>query len=101
MSDATAGVTTHWRARPAHEFVSSQLGDDYAVYHRPSGRTHFLNAAAADLLERVLLQPRTAAAAAAELAAGEGAPGSAEFVAVVAESLSRLEYLGLIERCEP
>ena len=97
----TAGGKTHWRAGPADDLVWSELGDDYVVYHRPSGRTHFLNSATADLLGHVLAEPRTAAAAADELAAREGAPGSSAFVAAVAESLSRLEHLGLIERCEP
>jgi len=99
MSETAAVGETRWRAGPAHELVWSEFGGAYVVYHRLSGRTHFLNAATADLLENVLAEPRSAATAAAELAAHEGAPSSAEFVAAVAKSLSHLEYLGLIERC--
>jgi PqqD family protein of HPr-rel-A system len=101
MSDRTAGGDTRWRARPAHELVWSDLGGAYVVYHRPSGRTHFLNGATADLLQYVLAEPRTARAAGEELAAREGAAVEAGFFAAVTESLARLEHLGLIERCEP
>jgi len=100
MSDAGIAGEARWRAGPAHELAWSAFGADYVVYHRPSGRTHFLNAATADLIENVLVEPRTVEGAALELAAREGAPSDAEFVAAVAESLARLEHLGLILRCE-
>ena len=101
MSNTTTGGGICWRAGPARELAWSALGDAYVVYHRPSGRTHFLNAATADLLEHVLAEPRTAEDAAEALATREGAPGSSEFFAAVAQSLALLEHLGLVERCEP
>ena len=101
MNDATTAEETRWRARPGHDLVWSQLGDTYVAYHRPSGRTHFFNAATADLIEHVLGVPRTVRAAADELAAREEAAADAAFVAAVADTLARLAHLGLIERCEP
>jgi PqqD family protein of HPr-rel-A system len=74
------------------------MDDTYIVYHRPSGKTHFLNGATADLLEHVLLAARTTRAAAEELAAREGAVADAAFSSAVEESLRQLEHLGLIER---
>lgn len=99
MSDTAPGETG-WRARSASELVWSQFGEVYVVYHRPSGRTHFLNFATADLLAHVLAKPRSAQHAADELAARQGATGGPDFCAAVAASLRHLEHLGLIERCE-
>jgi PqqD family protein of HPr-rel-A system len=101
MNDTQASEKNRWRAGPSDNLVWSEFEDAYVVYHRPSGRTHFLNAATADLLDHVLTAPRTARAAAEELAAREGAVGDSAFFAAVAESLSHLEHLGLIERCDP
>jgi PqqD family protein of HPr-rel-A system len=99
MSDTTAGET-RWRTGPSHDLAWAELGDAYVVYHRPSGRTHFLNSATADLLQHVLAEPRTARTAAEELAARENSVGDAAFFSAVAESLTHLEHLGLIQRCE-
>jgi PqqD family protein of HPr-rel-A system len=99
MSGSTRVEEARWRAGPANELVWSELGTDYVAYHRPSGRTHFFNAATAVLLEHVLAVPRTAAAAADELAAREHAAIDADFVAAVADSLAHLASLGLIEPC--
>jgi PqqD family protein of HPr-rel-A system len=87
-----------WRGGRADELVWAELGDDFVVYHRPSGRTHFFNAATATLLKHVLVEPRSAVAAADELAAREEAVGDAGFFAAVEASLAHLEHLGLVER---
>jgi PqqD family protein of HPr-rel-A system len=100
MTGTTAIAVNRWRTRPSHELEWADLGGAYAVYHRPSGTTHFLNTATADLLKHVLAEPRTARVAAEELASREGAIGDSAFFAAVAENLARLEHLGLIERCD-
>jgi PqqD family protein of HPr-rel-A system len=100
MDDSTAVEDILWRARPADDLVWSQLGDAFVAYHRPSGRTHFLNVPTAELLAHVLGEPRTARSAAEQLAAREGADSDATFVAAVAQSLLQLEHLGLVDRCE-
>jgi PqqD family protein of HPr-rel-A system len=96
-------MTTHraarsWRARPADEVVWRALDDDYVLYHRGSGKTHFLNAASNDLLREVLTAAKTAAEAAEALARHEGVSAGPEFVAVVAEALEQLDHLGLVDR---
>jgi PqqD family protein of HPr-rel-A system len=77
-----------------------QWGDTYVAYHRPSGKTHFLNGVMAELLGSVLVTERTADSVAEELAARQGAAVDPDFRAAVADSLAQLDYLGLIERCE-
>ncbi len=89
-----------WRARQAQDLVWAEFGSDFVVYHRPSGKTHFLNAATAALLREVLIDPKPARAAAAALAAAENAAEDGDFFAAVAGSLAQLEYLGLVERLD-
>jgi PqqD family protein of HPr-rel-A system len=87
-----------WRARPEHELVWARFDDEYVAYHRPSGKTHYLNAAAATLLTKVLAEPKSAAAAADDLAVAQDAPGDGAFFGEVADLLQHLEHLGLVER---
>jgi PqqD family protein of HPr-rel-A system len=87
-----------WLAAPGADLAWRRIGDEYVVYHRPSGKTHFLNPPSAHLLLDLLRQPRTAAAAAAALAAAETAEAGEEYRAAVTRLLFRLEELGLVER---
>ena len=100
MTELDSSHEPAWRAGPAQDLVWADFGDDSIVYHRPSGKTHFLNGATALLLKTVLLEPKTARIAAEELAAREQAVGDAEFFATVAASLERLAHLGLVELVE-
>jgi PqqD family protein of HPr-rel-A system len=68
------------------------------IYHRPSGKTHFINAATAFLLEQGLEQPATVEAAARAVAEARGVVVDDELRADVGDTLLRLEELGLIER---
>jgi PqqD family protein of HPr-rel-A system len=95
-TDPQRGVA--WRASGLDNLVWAAYDDDYIVYHRASGKTHFLNAATATLLTRVLETPKAAAEAAAELAAIEQAAVDDGFVAAVEASLHDLEHLGLVEQ---
>lgn len=94
-----SGPETRWRSGSPQDLAWAEFDADFVVYHRPSGKTHLLNAASAALLRQVLLEPKDARAAAEELAAGEGAVGDAGFLAAVVAALAQLEHLGLIERC--
>ena len=51
ISDASV-----WRSSAA-DCVWAIYGDDYVVFHRPSGKTHFLNAAGHRLLTEILDRP--------------------------------------------
>lgn len=97
MADEDAARQPLWRARRAEDLVWAAFDDIHVVYHRPSGKTHFLNTASARLLRDVLTVPRSAAAAAEALAASEQAAVAPEFLAAVAQSLVHLERLGLAE----
>lgn len=68
-----------------------------ALYHRPSGRTHFLNPTSVVLIERL----NEKAATAEELAAGLAGQGDVRFAADVASVIDRFEQVGLVRRQRP
>ena len=94
----SSSAAPSWRARPADEVVWLALDDDYVLYHRGSGKTHFLNAASNHLLREVLTAPRTAVEAAEALARHEGVAAEPELITVVTETLEQLDHLGLVDR---
>lgn len=71
------------------------------VYHRPSGKTHFLNAGTFLLLREVLRESLDAAEAAKGLALLQGAHADERFCEHVASLLERLDELGLVRRVGP
>lgn len=73
--------------------------DDLSVlYHRPSGKTHFINASTAFLLECLAEAPAGVESAAMALAAAQSRVADDELRSEVSDTLLRLEELGLIER---
>lgn len=94
-----------WCAAAQDEFVWAPFGPDHAdpvLYHRPSGQTHFLNAAGALLLQHILREPKDVVAAARELRAAQASPiDEGELREHVAQLMLRFEELGLVSRCPP
>ena len=77
------------------------LGDHFAVHHRPSGKTHFVNYVAAHLLRHTLAQPSTLDEVQSALGQPQevaSAEGSAETTLGL---LQRFEELGLVDRDGP
>lgn len=86
-----------WRSN-AEDCVWAHYDDDYVVFHRPSGKTHFLNAAGYRLLTEILERPEGTTAIATRLASSGGSePGTLDEEEVHA-MLVRFEYLGLVDR---
>lgn len=101
MSDELSPTSTpapRWRAVPAEQLAWLNFDEQFVVYHRPSGKTHLLNAASAQLIRQVLAEARTAQSAAVCLA-GDGSDDA--YVELVAGLLLRLEELGLVRRGSP
>lgn len=93
-------MSDRWRAAPLADLLWGDCGDSFAVYHRPSGKTHFVNLATAFLLRDALVEPATAEYAAAALAKAAGADRAGSPPPVV-ELLQHLETQGLVERLDP
>jgi hypothetical protein len=77
-----ANAALRWKAAPAAQFAWADWSDGHVLYHRPSGKTHFLNEAGASLLRELLAAPSEA------FEADESLRGL----------LLRFEALGLVER---
>lgn len=90
-----------WRATAADDLSWIDRGDGYVAYHRPSGKTHFLNDASHALLTEILVEPQEVADVVAALAAGSAAaspPPDAEVAQELEAMLTRFEQLGLVHR---
>lgn len=91
--------TAVWRSVPRERLIWTSWGEDFIVFHRPSGITHFLNAASHYLVDDFLRQPRTVADVGAEMLALTGGENEPATVRRHMHSLlSRLEEIGLVER---
>lgn len=98
MSAANKTPALRWRSVPDTEIVWVTWNDDYIAYHRPSGKTHFLNAASFDLLAKVLREPCDVDGTLHELARLRGAEPDPAQRSYLAGLLVRLEQLGLVRR---
>jgi PqqD family protein of HPr-rel-A system len=87
-----------WRASPVDDTAWVQFDDEYVAYHRPSGKTHFLNAATHRLLTDLLVEPASLATVAAAFAAGSSASPVGNVEKELRATLSHLESLGLVAR---
>lgn len=98
MSRAESNAPVLWRASPVDDTAWVQFDDEYVAYHRPSGKTHFLNAATHRLLTDLLVEPASAATVAAAFAAGSSASPVGDVEKELRATLSHLESLGLVAR---
>jgi PqqD family protein of HPr-rel-A system len=92
-----------WQRRCRDDLIWADFNDQFVVFHRSSGQTHFLNESAAVLLIDVLASPATLDEAARTLLGDldqtpiPGAP-SREMRERVLRMLVRFEELGLVQR---
>lgn len=98
MPTDAASSDPAWRSRPHDELVWLELDGDFVAYHRPSGKTHLLNAASRALIRDILAEPRQLAAIADEFAPGDAGRHDEAYLAQMRAMLKRLEQLGLVER---
>ncbi len=85
-----------WTTTNPDDLVWAEWDDTYVAYHRPSGRTHFLNRASYELLTDYLRTPREAARLAEQFDLDiDGNPADRE---ELDGFLERFEELGLIRR---
>jgi len=98
VSRAESNAPVLWRASPVDDTAWVQFDDEYVAYHRPSGKTHFLNAATHRLLTDLLVEPASLATVAAAFAAGSSASPVGNVEKELRATLSHLESLGLVAR---
>jgi PqqD family protein of HPr-rel-A system len=103
LPEITSATTTsdvgdprRYRTADGTQLVWAELDGDFALYHRPSGKTHFLNVSSAYLLLTVLQQPRTVAEAAALLLEQQVDPVTDTQSEYLDDLLRRFAELGIV-----
>jgi PqqD family protein of HPr-rel-A system len=98
VNDLADPTRPKWGVISPDDIIWTGTGDDWIAYHRPSGKTHFLNAASRLLITDLLAEP----AGLPELLEAFGIPAGRDDatseVAVMRSLLDRLVDTGLIER---
>ena len=92
-------VEPKWQSPPADSIVWTRWHDDqFIAYHRPSGITHYLNAASKALITELLIEPSDAATVARAFEPAAGESDRDEHLEEIVAMLVHLEHLGLIRR---
>lgn len=86
-----------WRAADPDTLDWVSFDGEFVLFHRPSGKTHFVNEATALLLREILREPRDLHAIVARLAPGVSSEERDAIRASTLEQLWRLTELGLVE----
>src|SRR6056297_1606677 len=89
-----------WYVPRPDDLLWASWGEAYVAYHRPSGKTHFLNAASHTLLTELLQTPLGISAIARDLNPQEGGDEGAsdQDRQQLGALLNQLEQLGLVQR---
>jgi PqqD family protein of HPr-rel-A system len=87
-----------WRAAPPEDLVWNTWDDEFVVFHRPSGRTHFLNAASAEIITRHLSRPASTVDIADAYPSPDETINAEHHLEDILSLLERFEHLGLIKR---
>ena len=87
-----------WRSGPPEDIVWARFGEDFIAFHRPSGKTHFLNAATHVLISEILIETQDLDSIVGEFIAAEYDIDQTEFVDQMKSMLDHLENLGLVDR---
>lgn len=98
MAEPLKPSSSTWQSCSPADIVWADLGNDLVIFHRPSGKTHFLNASSAFLLDEVLRNPVTFDEIVDAFTIDPGDGG--EKTAVIGDMLLHLERLGLVRHCK-
>lgn len=98
LSTEPESSSLSWRSRPQDRIVWAFFDNDFVAFHRPSGKTHFLNAASYLLLNDVLGEARDLPYILGVFDSDETPRDDEAYASEMLSLLHRLETLGLIER---
>jgi hypothetical protein len=87
-----------WRSRAPAEVIWFDVPPDFIAFHRPSGKTHFLNAASKVLLTELLTLPSDFGEILEVFPSDEDGNEAHRHDIGMRNLLAHLEALGLIER---
>ena len=98
MSKESSTARPKWQSTSPGDILWVEWERNFVAYHRPSGKTHFLNAASEILLTEILAEPKDAESVADEFSAEVTGDRADEYLEQITSMLERLEQLGLLER---
>ncbi|WP_405240421.1 HPr-rel-A system PqqD family peptide chaperone [Lentisalinibacter orientalis] len=100
MRPRSSDDSPSWYVPFPDDLIWASWGDSYVAYHRPSGKTHFLNSASHELLCEVLRESADIEAIARDFAPVNDNDGvvSSRDREQLAALLNHLEELGLVRR---
>lgn len=87
-----------WKVTGVGSLLWEQWENEYAVFHPPSGKTHFLNASSALILHFIYDEASDVERIAAEIGVHSGVPVDDALMQQVRHALLRFEQLGLVSR---
>jgi len=87
-----------WRSRSSSQIVWAIFDQDYVAFHRPSGKTHFLNEASYLLISEILAEPQSLDTIVREFVSGEDEANPAPYASQMRAMLDHLEDFGLVDR---
>ena len=94
MVNSDSPTPVRWQAAAPETMVWRSWDGGFVMFHRPSGVTHLLNAASAELIREVLAVPRSIDEAASHLFG----QASLDEIGALEPMLEHFEELGLIGR---
>ena len=98
MSSESGSNATRWLGCADDNVVWLDFAPDFVAYHRPSGRTHFLNESSKALLTEILAEPKDLNTILAVFSPAVADSMVDTYVEHMQAMLEHLEGLGLIER---
>ncbi len=98
MSTEPVSCVTSWRSRVPAEISWFDIPPDFVAFHRPSGKTHFLNESSKVLLTDILIEPKDLTAILAAFSTEVADETADRYVEQMKAMLTHLEDLGLIEQ---
>ncbi len=98
MSAKPVSSANRWRSRAPDEIVWFDIAPDFVAFHRPSGKTHFLNAASKLLLTDTLIEPANLPSILGAISSGSVDETVEDYQQQMIVMLEHFESLGLVER---
>ncbi len=87
-----------WKVTDARSLLWERWNNEYAVFHTPSGKTHFLNVSSALILQFLSRAESDVRRVADEIGLRTGTPVDDAFIRQIRQALLHFEQLGLVTR---
>jgi PqqD family protein of HPr-rel-A system len=85
-----------WAGLPENALIWEQFGDEYVVYSRRSGETHFLNVTAAEVLKVLQSEPATLPAVVAQVCHLFDMEEEPALIQHISRVMQEFDHVGLI-----